>query len=101
MAASFQGGAGSWQGGAVADAVQEPAQAQNPVLCRRLDEAVTAEKGGLVAFLPWDDPAQVHWFKRAPINVAPRHLPMMLCTYVVTVYSVPWWLRVYKYNNIN
>ena len=55
MAASFQGGAGSWQG-AVADTVQEPAQAQNPVLCRRLDEVVTAEKGGLVAILPWDDP---------------------------------------------
>jgi hypothetical protein len=66
VAASFQGGAGSWQG-AAAGTVQEPAQAQNLVLCRRLDEAVTAEKGGLVAFLPWDDPAKVHCFKREMI----------------------------------
>ena len=61
---SFQGGTGRWER-VVAPAVQELAWAQNPVLRRRLDEAVTSEKGGLVAFLPWDDPAQVHCFKRA------------------------------------
>jgi hypothetical protein len=59
--ASFWGSTGRWQG-AVAPAVQEPAQAQNPVSDRHPDEAATAEKGGPVAILPWDDPTQVHSF---------------------------------------
>ena len=91
MPTSFQGGTGSWER-VVAPAVQELAWAQNPVLRRRLDEAVTSEKGGLVAFLPWDDPARVHCFKRA------MKFPQTLVNDAVqSPCSVLWWLSVFKY----